>query len=290
MRNRPMTFGTDWSRLEVEAAVSDYFDMLTKELRGESFNKAEHNRELRSSFVARTKGSIERKHQNISAALIDLGYPYIDGYKPLTNSQHLVRQIVEDRLGDLPQLERLIETVVSAPVDAAVLRGDLLSIHVPAPKSAPSERPSRFEESPHRTARASRNYLEIEARNRSLGRAGEELVMQFEHQRLWTAGKRSLAERIDHVAVSRGDGLGYDIQSFETDGREKFIEVKTTRFGSLTPFFASRNEVNLSVDQPEEFHLYRLFKFSEQPRLFTLAGSLRRTCRLDAVQFSAVPE
>jgi hypothetical protein len=217
-----MTFGTDWSRLEVEAAVSDYFDMLTKELRGESFNKAEHNRELRSSFVARTKGSIERKHQNISAALIDLGYPYIDGYKPLTNAQHLVSQIVEDRLGDLPQLERLIETVVSAPVDAAVLGGDLLSIHVPAPKAGPSERPSRFEESPRRVARASRN--------------------------------------------------------------------KTTRFGSLTPFFASRNEVNLSVGQPGEFHLYRLFKFSEQPRLFTLAGSLRRTCRLDAVQFSAVPE
>ena len=48
-----MIFGTDWSRLEVEAAVSDYFEMLTKELRGESFNKAEHNRDLRRSFVAR---------------------------------------------------------------------------------------------------------------------------------------------------------------------------------------------------------------------------------------------
>jgi hypothetical protein len=29
-----------------------------------------------------------------------------------------------------------------------------------------------------------RNYLEVEARNRSLGRAGEELVLEFEHQRL----------------------------------------------------------------------------------------------------------
>lgn len=285
-----MLAGTNWSRVEVEAAVSDYFDMLAKELRGESFNKAEHNRELRGLSVARTKGSIERKHQNISAVLIDLGYPYIDGYKPLTNAQHLLREIVQDRLGSLPELERLIETVVSAPVDAVSLPGDILSIHVPAPSVGPDEGASRIEESPQREARPSRNYLEIEARNRSLGRAGEELVMQFEHRRLWAAGQRGLADRIDHVAVSRGDDLGYDIQSFETDGRERLIEVKTTRFGSLTPFFASRNEVNVSADQHEGFQLYRLFKFSEQPRLFTLPGSLRRTCRLDAVQFSAVPK
>ena len=36
----------DWSRLEVEAAVADYLDMLALELRDEPFNKAEHNRNL----------------------------------------------------------------------------------------------------------------------------------------------------------------------------------------------------------------------------------------------------
>jgi hypothetical protein len=35
-----------WSHEEVEATVSDYFDMLAMELRGEEFNKAEHNRNL----------------------------------------------------------------------------------------------------------------------------------------------------------------------------------------------------------------------------------------------------
>jgi Protein NO VEIN, C-terminal len=284
-----MTAGTDWSRIEVEAAISDYFDMLAKELRGESFNKAEHNRGLQHLLVGRTKGSIERKHQNISAVLIELGYPYIDGYKPLKNVQSLLREVVEDRLSATPQLERLVETVVRTPVESAALPSDLLSICVPAPKAEADEHPFRFKESPHRVVRASPNYLEIEARNQSLGRAGEELVMQFEHQRLWVGGQRKLADRIEHVAVSRGDGIGYDIQSFETAGRERLIEVKTTRFGPLTPFFASRNEVNVSGDQRDAFHLYRLFKFSEQPRLFMLPGSLRQTCRLDPVQFSAVP-
>ena len=53
----------DWSRLEVEAAVADYLEMLALELRGELFNKAEHNRNLARVLNGRTRGSLERKHQ-----------------------------------------------------------------------------------------------------------------------------------------------------------------------------------------------------------------------------------
>ncbi len=84
------------------------------------------------------------------------------------------------------------------------------------------------------------NYLAREARNASLGAAGEDFVMALEHRRLWEAGARRLAERIEQVSKTQGDGLGYDIASFELDGRESLIEVKTTSFGALTPFFASR--------------------------------------------------
>src|SRR5206468_476841 len=136
-------------------------------------------------------------------------------------------------------------------------------------------------------ARPQRNYLEAEARNRSLGRAGEELVLRFEHERLWRAGERSLADRIEHVARTQGDGLGYDIRSFEAGGRDRLIEVKTTRFGALTPFFASRNEVEVSDRRNKDYQLYRVFKFSEQPKLFLLPGSLKRTCELDPLSFAA---
>ena len=59
--------------------------MLAMELRDEPFNKAEHNRNLQKFLNNRTKGAVELKHQNISAVLIELGYPYIDGYKPRYN-------------------------------------------------------------------------------------------------------------------------------------------------------------------------------------------------------------
>lgn len=134
-----------------------------------------------------------------------------------------------------------------------------------------------------------RNYLKIEARNQTLGLAGGKLVLEFEYKRLWQAGKKDVANRIQHVSDTTGDHLGFNISSFETDGRDRLIEVKTTQFGALTPFFASKSEVEVSESREAEYQLYRLFKFTEQPKLFVLPGSLRTTCTLGPMQYSALP-
>jgi len=52
-----------WSHEEVEATVSDYFDMLAMELRGEVFNKAEHNRNLQKLLASRTKAAFSFTQQ-----------------------------------------------------------------------------------------------------------------------------------------------------------------------------------------------------------------------------------
>lgn len=131
------------------------------------------------------------------------------------------------------------------------------------------------------------NYLEREARNAALGAAGEQFVMDLEHRRLWEAGAKHLAERVEHSARTRGDGLGYDILSFDPDGRERLIEVKTTSFGMMTPFFATDREVTVSAEHAESFHLYRLFRFRSDPKVFILPGSLRDSVTLDPVQYRA---
>jgi hypothetical protein len=77
----------DWSKSEVEAAVEDYFNMLQLELTGRKYNKTEHRRALMERLNDRSDGSVELKHQNISAVLIEMGIPYIDGYKPRSNYQ-----------------------------------------------------------------------------------------------------------------------------------------------------------------------------------------------------------
>ncbi|MGI8435780.1 MAG: protein NO VEIN domain-containing protein [Chthoniobacterales bacterium] len=278
----------DWSHDEVEAVVADYFAMLTMELRGEPFNKAARNRLVRQMLDSRPRGSVERKHQNISAILIELGYPYIDGYKPLGNYQRLLAEVVADRLSVATTLNATVAATVEGPIPAPPILTDILGIEVPRPHSEePAPRVS--EEPVSSPPPVCRNYLEIEARNRALGRAGEELVLRFEHERLWRSGERRRADRIDHVAQTQGDHLGYDIHSFEADGRDRLIEVKTTRFGALTPFFATRNEVEFSGTRETDYQLYRLFAFGEAPKLFTLPGALRTTCRLKPATFSALP-
>ncbi len=277
-----------WSREEVEAAVSDYFDMLAVELRGGLVNKAEHNRLLRQILATRTKGSVERKHQNISAVLIELGYPYISGYKPLRNYQEMLGTVVQERLeiAERAGLDEIVGAAVTADVPPPHRVEDVLGIEVPPPvrDNEPNTVRERGTWSPPRERR---NYLEIEARNQSLGLAGEKLILEFEHERLWRAGQQRLAERIEHASETTGDHLGFDIRSFETDGRDRLIEVKTTRFGASTPFFVTTNEVSVSQNHPEEYHLYRVFGYAKEPHLFMLRGALDRSCILTPNQFTA---
>lgn len=73
----------DWNAAEITATVDDYLAMLEEELAGQAYSKAAHRRALvpRLSPV-RTAAAVEFKHQNISAAMLELGLPYIRGYKP----------------------------------------------------------------------------------------------------------------------------------------------------------------------------------------------------------------
>lgn len=278
--------GSPWTRLEDEAAVSDYLDMLVEELSGRPVNKAEHNRRLRAVLTERSKGSIEFKHANISAAMIDLGYRYVDGYKPRPNYQDLLRHVIEARMAARPELAVLMSAAADAPEQVPEASEVPLLRLVAAPKR---ERGStRIAEHPTPSPRIGHpNYLLREALNGSLGLAGELAVLVYEDRRLRTAGKKRLAERIDHVSRTQGDGLGYDVQSFDENGAERLIEVKTTRGGVSNPFFATRNEVDVSDAERARYHLYRVFAFDRKPQLFTLQGSLRKTCLLEPLQYRA---
>jgi len=274
----------DWSRVEVEATVSDYLAMLASELAGVAYSKAAHRRHLIENLDNRSEQSIEFKHANISAVLIDLGFPYISGYKPRSNYQRLLYEVVADRLADDQRLLTLAAADAERPIVVPEV-DDILSVlaEPPTPAGAPSI--AKQPQAPRRTL--SVNYLEREARNRSLGAAGEQFVVNFERARLLRAGREKLAAKIEHTSRVRGDGDGFDILSFEESGRELLIEVKTTKYGRETPFFVSRNELVVSEARAELYHLYRLFEFREAPRIFTLNGALSATCRLAASTYMA---
>jgi len=277
----------DWSEFEVEAVVTDYFSMLLQELRRKEYSKTAHRRRLATLLDGRSDGSVEFKHQNISAVLLGLGYPYIEGYKPRGNYQQLLAEAVRARLSNNREIEPAVATTVESEAEP-VLVDDILArlAQPPASSGAGGRQPAQAPPGT-RVVRTAINYLEREARNRSLGRMGEEFSLAFEKARLEAAGCLRLARQVEHVSVTQGDGLGFDILSFEPDGEDRLIEVKTTGFGKETPFFVSRNELGVSEARDAAYHLYRVFTYRTNPRLYVLDGDLNRVCTLSPIQYVA---
>jgi hypothetical protein len=280
--------GKDWSADEVAALVADYFDMLRLELLGQRYSKAAHRKALLGRLSrGRTGPAVEFKHANLSAVLVGLGLPYIGGYKPRGNYQQLLADVAEAYLDRSPNyLSGLAEAPVLNPDRAPPAALDNPDALIEAP-------PERLVLPPPGKPWLSRrgrrlDFAERDAANRRLGRLGEELVLELERRRLVRAGRDDLAAKVEWVANTVGDGLGFDVLSFDTDDEaERFLEVKTTGLPKHFPFRVTATEVRCSEDVPEKFRLYRVFDFGRSPRVYVLNGSLRQACCLEPTVYLA---
>jgi hypothetical protein len=89
-------------------------------------------------------------------------------------------------------------------------------------------------------------------------------VVAREQQWLEDNGRPDLAPAVRHVSLIEGDGAGYDVASFNLDGSDRFIEVKTTRGGPETDFYISANEVAFSTKFSAAYALYRVYDFEPE--------------------------
>lgn len=270
--------GTDWTTAEIDLIVADYFDMLAMELRGQPFVKAQRNAALQD-LTGRSKGSIEFKHQNISAVLMRLGMPWIIGYKPMPNFQKALVDGVKRHL----DAQGMILGAAEADSMAGLNEEATIFIEPPPEKAAPASEPPAF------VQRLVRKFdpAARDARYRALGRRGEESIFIFEQSRLRGHGRDDLARKVRWVAQEDGDGAGYDIRSFDLSGAERLIEVKTTTGHSTTPFFLSENERAFSEQRPDAFRLMRLYDFARQPKAFELIPPLDSSVILTPANWTA---
>jgi len=272
--------GQDWTANEVKITVQDYFEMLRLESQGTAFNKSEHNEQLRAKLTTRSKSSIELKHQNISAVLDQLGLPYIRGYKPRSNLQELLRQTVLDYVDKNQQtLTGLMDSFdqLTAPGNQK-----FLGVLVEPPEMEEIALPVKRIRLPRKL-----DYAAREENNRKLGYNGESWTVGFESNRLVAIGRSDLASKIDWISDRLGDGAGYDILSFEESDTARFIEVKTTNGGSKAPFIVTRNELEFSEEIEDAFCLYRVFEFSNLPKLFILRGAISSNLELEPLDYRA---
>jgi len=272
----PAKIGTPWRDDELDAIVADYFEMLLADLAGEPYVKSRHSAALMAQ-IGRTHRSVEFKHQNISAVLDELGLPWIPGYMPKRNYQNAIFPAIDRYLTQNPAI---LEVTPAVPTETVTQS----AIFVDPPVLIPHE-----ERIPAGLQRLVRKFdpVERDHRNRSLGTAGEEFVVEVERARLFDADRVDLSRKVRWVAAEDGDGAGYDVLSFDVGGRERLIEVKTTNGAARTPFYLSRNECDLGRERPEDWQIYRVHLFAKNPRIFTISPPLDGVLNLRAETWRA---
>jgi hypothetical protein len=125
------------------------------------------------------------------------------------------------------------------------------------------------------------NYIQKEIENKRIGDLGELWVIKYEIEKLKKAGKINLIDRIKHISKNEGDGTGYDVLSFDSEGNRIFIEVKTTKGAKNSTFYVTRNELEKSKIESENYYVYRLYNFNEKTNkanLFIINGDLTDLC------------
>lgn len=136
------------------------------------------------------------------------------------------------------------------------------------------------------------DYLKRAKENAETGLLGEKLVLEFEIDRLNRLGLEEYAKKIEHVSINN-DVLGYDIKSFDIDGRgihEIYIEVKTSATQKDVDFFVSKNEVIQSLKLEKDYWLYRVYDCSvssNMPKFYRVQGAIENNFYLNPETYKA---
>ena len=136
------------------------------------------------------------------------------------------------------------------------------------------------------------DYAARDAANRDVGKAGEIAALSYERDRLLSLGKSELAEKVRHSSVEDGDGLGYDILSFNEDGSELYVEVKSTSNPSgSNDFFISPKELRFLRENELSYKIVRIYGVgSEDVSFFEISGSeLVRDFDFEPISFRVRP-
>jgi len=206
------------------------------------------------------------------------------GYKPAFNYQRQLHQVVLSHIAANLQELDVFSNAADTPVEAQphILNwANVLDPDLP-------ERISSVKEIQRDYLARKPNYTERERNNRSLGERGEQFVLDFERFRLEQAGRPDLAQDVKWVSKEKGDGAGFDIQSFTVESEEElFIEVKTTNCGKYQPFYITDNELAYSLQWNQQYCLYRVYDFKNEARLFRLQGAVEQYVHLQAKNYKA---
>lgn len=273
----------NWPEWEIEALVQAYFAHLSKSPEADS-------QQVLSSLppaISRSDEEIASGLGMISSTLADNGMPILEAFPATAHEVPAIERAViryVDGDDDLLALVEKSKAMPSSDFDFQFSWSEDLVSNPPSRREAPEVKiPDSIASRPTKI-----DFLASNRRNQKLGEAGERWVVEFEKERLRREERHDLADKVFWVSKEVGDGLGYDIQSFDAEGEPIYIEVKTTTHGPRTAFLISRNEVERSREHESAYRLYRVFGFPANPRVFILGGPITDHCSLQVESYRAV--
>ncbi|WP_347065402.1 DUF3883 domain-containing protein [Flavobacterium sp. WV_118_3] len=173
----------------------------------------------------------------------------------LTNNwEYLINICVKFINAHVEHYDAIINSVWGEPIPPALFKNQLVK----------KDRPTNgFESIPENKKEFEGVDIDFQSKaktQKDLGDAGEALVKQREIDFLNEKGLHDKASLVDIVK----DGKGYDVFSFDENGVEKFIEVKTTTGNEYSPFYLSDNEFDFMRLHPNQYSIYRIYNYDAE--------------------------
>lgn len=113
----------------------------------------------------------------------------------------------------------------------------------------------------------------LEARERT-GVLGEEWVVNYEVKRLCDAGRNRLASQVRRISTENV-AAGFDVISFDPDGSDRLIEVKTSVLSKLI-FQITAHELDVAKQYGHQYWLYFVYEIRGNPGLVTIRNPARQ--------------
>lgn len=122
-------------------------------------------------------------------------------------------------------------------------------------------------------AKADIDYSEQQRISQRIGERGEELVLQNEIDKLKALGfSNDVLSKVRRVSLE-SDDYGYDILTFDKDGRERYLEVKTTKVNRTDfSFIITKNELEHAKRFGKSYSVVIVFDVLKNPRIWYMGN------------------
>ena len=135
------------------------------------------------------------------------------------------------------------------------------------------------------------DFEKINKEKKKIGDFCEEMVLCKEKERMIQEGRPDLVDEIIWMPKQKGDGAGYDIESFRKFGEnyEKiYIEVKGTNKSQVDHFYVTINELKASWEYKDKYFICQITNAKKNnPKIKFTQGEIDKNFKLDAIQYEA---